>query len=102
MNSDEFKLTGGIDASPTAFHNAMWTKLPFLTIEDLILLGRNARKNPGGESASQAILDCFNHHGVPGLRMIVRAFLRDSALNRWKGIKAAEAKKHLRKFANDY
>jgi hypothetical protein len=102
MNTIEFKLTGGIDASRTAMHEGMLKFcIPYELREYIIFLGRNARKNPGGESLAQAMLDALNYYGLWGIKNMIKSGLADKEVKRWKGIKAAKAKKRLHKFVND-
>ena len=109
MNSEEFKRTGGIDASPTAMRKAFHGKFPYQLTEAIIALSKNCRKNPGGESGAQAILDSYLHFGPDSvqyyggdgewsIKLIVRSML-DHDVKRWHGIKAAKAKKVLRNWS---
>lgn len=98
MNSEEFKRTGGIDASPTAMRKAFHGTYPYQFTEAVIGLGKNCRKNPGGESGAQAMLDSFNHYGDMGMMIIIRSILNHD-VKRWHGITAAKAKKMLRKWS---
>ena len=77
---------------------AMVDTLPTPIVEAIIALSKNCRRNPGGESGAQALLDGFQHYGEWAVKQCTYYLMQDN-LNRWHGIKAAKAKKLLRNWS---
>jgi hypothetical protein len=107
MNTEEFRRTGGIDASKPTFRKALKdSSIPPEVQEAIIEAGKQAMpKNPGGESSSQMLLDSFNHYQEGVLAMHIGNLLKKDHyhhLRMWTGRKAARQKKLLKEWSRNW
>lgn len=106
MNSEQFKRTGGLDASRTTMQFVFsHSDLPLDLQEAIIEACKNVYNPPGMETMAQAVIDSYTYFGEWwGVKMLFKNSMtrEHNSFRKWKGIKAAKMQKLIKNWINRY